>query len=389
MKLSKHFLWLIVLVAGCIGTDLENEIPTNLRIVFPPEIEFRVNGEYPLEAEFTDEDGQVQMVDIEWTSSNADVIEIVNGNIAVGRSEGMAIITATAESMTADFPVTVEFSRESLTISNFVETLEVGRSFVFAVNYIDINGDNTSAPVTWESSEPAVATVDVTGQVVAVAEGSTVITARSGNVVDRITLDVSESPVITDGEVRITVFAMDLEEEQNFTFEAIYINADNEVDAATTITWESNDPSILSIDQEGNATAVGAGSTQIRASVGTVEASVSVDVSAKQISERTGSLRGTGYNITGSFRLFENDNGDLILEFENASIDRNAPGPYFYLSNQDRSISGGVNLGKTSNGDFQINVSAIAPDVAINSFENVLVWCEPFNVRLGIGSFDN
>ena len=389
MKLSKHFLWLIVLVAGCIGTDLENEIPTNLRIVFPPEIEFRVNGEYPLEAEFTDEDGQVQMVDIEWTSSNADVIEIVNGNIAVGRSEGMAIITATAESMTADFPVTVEFSRESLTISNFVETLEVGRSFVFAVNYIDINGDNTSAPVTWESSEPAVATVDVTGQVVAVAEGSTVITARSGNVVDRITLDVSESPVITDGEVRITVFAMDLEEEQNFTFEAIYINADNEVDDATTITWESNDPSILSIDQEGNATAVGAGSTQIRASVGTVEASVSVDVSAKQISERTGSLRGTGYNITGSFRLFENDNGDLILEFENASIDRNAPGPYFYLSNQDRSISGGVNLGKTSNGDFQINVSAIAPDVAINSFENVLVWCEPFNVRLGIGSFDN
>ena len=68
MKFHKYFLWMLLLVTSCIGTDLENEIPVNLRIIFPPDIEFRVNGEYPLEAEFTDEDGQVQMVNIAWSS---------------------------------------------------------------------------------------------------------------------------------------------------------------------------------------------------------------------------------------------------------------------------------------------------------------------------------
>ncbi|MEL7149052.1 MAG: Ig-like domain-containing protein, partial [Bacteroidota bacterium] len=347
-------------------------------------IEFRVNGEYPLEVEFTDEDGEVQEVDVEWRSSDPSVIEIVNGNLAVGRGEGTAVITASAASATADFPVTVEFSKEAVTISNFVETLATGSSFVFGVNYIDVNGNSSSTAVTWESSVPEVATVDATGQVDALSEGTTVITAMSGNVSDQITLTVSDSPVITEGQVRITAFETALEEDQTFTYQAIYIDENNEVDDTATITWASGDPTVLSINQTGSARAEGAGSTQITASVGEVTASLSVDVSAKQISQRTGTLRGTGYDISGSFRLFEDGNGDLILEFEDALIDNNAPGPYYYLSNQDRSISGGVNLGKTRNGSFQINISDIDSEVAINSFENVLVWCEPFNVRLGI-----
>ncbi|MGB3464902.1 MAG: DM13 domain-containing protein, partial [Cyclobacteriaceae bacterium] len=155
------------------------------------------------------------------------------------------------------------------------------------------------------------------------------------------------------------------------------------------ILWKSDNSDIITIDAAGNASAVGPGITTLTASAGDHTAQINVSVESDIAEPRTGMLRGTGYDIEGRFTLSEDENGDLILKFDDASIDNGAPGPYFYLTNQENNISGGINLGKSRNGSFSINVSDSFPDVKLNTYQHVMVWCEPFNVRLGIGTFDN
>ncbi|MEL6557903.1 MAG: Ig-like domain-containing protein [Bacteroidota bacterium] len=386
---SLAFFW------GCIGTDLEDELPEAIRIE-APEAPLRVNGQIELIAEFRDNSGQVLMVDVNWSSSAPDIVEVVDNKYAVGRSEGTAVITASASSpsdpdlqLTTELEITVEFSKEELTISTFMNPISVGSEFQFGVNYLNVDGENVSIPVTWESSNPSVATVSSSGVVSGISEGNTDIIATAGNVVDRLTIEITEMPIQTDPEIRFLTFDNSLSTGESFQFTASFYDESAMEDTSIPIAWSSSYTDVLTIDENGLAVAIAEGVANVTASGGGVNATISVVIESDAAMPRTGSLRGTGYDIEGSFTLSENEDGDLILSFENAMIDRNAPGPYFYLTNMDRNVSGGVNLGKSQNGTFSINVSAEFPDVRLSTYQHVMVWCEPFNVRLGIGTFEN
>lgn len=385
----------LMLFWGCIGTDLEDELPEAIRIE-APEAPLRVNGQIELVAEFRDNSGQVLMVEVLWTSSSPDIVEIVDNKYAFGKSEGTAIITASAASpsnpavqLTTELELTVEFSKEELTISTFMNPITVGNEFQFGVNYLNVDGENVSIPVNWESSNPAVATISASGVVKGISAGTTEIIASAGNVVDRKSIEITETPIITNPEIRFLTFDNSLSTGESFQFVASYYDESAMEDTTIPIIWSSSDTNVLTINENGLAVALAEGTANVTASGGGVETSTSVTVESSAALPRTGTLRGTGYDIEGAFTLSENNDGDLILSFENAMIDRNAPGPYFYLTNMDRNVSGGVNLGKTQNGTFSINVSAEFPDVRLSTYQHVMVWCEPFNVRLGIGTFDN
>lgn len=398
MKTYKHFGWILVallLSGGCIGTDVEEEVPEEFRLVVPDNI-LRVNGRVELTTEFRDAAGTIQEVEATFISADPEIIAITPDNYASGISVGNTTITATTPSLqdsdellTASLEIAVETSRESLTITEFVSELEAGESFQFDVNYTDVNGLNISTPVIWSASDPSVASISPSGIVTGKQAGMTEITASAGNVTDVITLTVSEGPVSRDPEVRFTSFVNTLKVGDTFTFEASYFDEMAMADESVAIAWQSSNPEIISVSASGTATALEEGSVMITAKGGTLQAVIEVVAEANIAELRTGTLRGTGYDIEGSFTLSENEAGELILSFENASIDRGAPGPYFYLTNQETNVSGGINLGKSRDGNFSINVSAEFPDVKINSFQHVMVWCEPFNVRLGIGTFEN
>lgn len=386
---SLAFFW------GCIGTDLEDELPEAIRIE-APEAPLRVNGQIELIAEFRDNSGQVLMVDVNWSSSAPDIVEVVDNKYAIGKAEGTAVITASATSpsdpdmqLTTELEITVEFSKEELTISTFMNPISAGNEFQFGVNYLNVDGENISVPVTWESSNPSVATVSSSGVVSGISEGTTDIIASAGNVVDRLTIEITEMPILTDPEIRFLTFDNSLSTGESFLFTASFYDESAMEDPSIPIAWSSSDTDVLTVNENGLAVAIAEGVANITASGGGVEATIAVMVESNAALPRTGTLRGTGYDIEGSFTLSENEDGDLILSFENAMIDRNAPGPYFYLTNMDRNVSGGINLGKTQNGTFSINVSAEFPDVRLSTYQHVMVWCEPFNVRLGIGTFDN
>jgi uncharacterized protein YjdB len=112
-----------------------------------------------------------------WTSNNTAVAAVSNGVVtAVGG--GTAIITTTSTThgdITASCDVTVTVPLAGINLPPTL-TLAPGGVYLLPVGYLP--ADTTETEFNWESSDTAVATVS-DGMIIAVADGSTIITATS------------------------------------------------------------------------------------------------------------------------------------------------------------------------------------------------------------------
>lgn len=379
-----------ILISGCIETDLQAPIDESLRIVLSGD-SFRVGETYVLESEFLNEDGQVEDVDELWLTSDPTVFSII-GNIGTALSEGTVIITVRARGLEALQEIEIEPSKGSLTISMFVDQLQVGNNFTMGVNYIDSNGNSGATDVTWTSSDETIASINSEGLVTALAVGTTTIRASASELTDEINLTVIEGTVMVDPEVKITQFIEELNVDEAFQFVANYFDDNGMIDETQSITWTSNNSEVLTINTEGLATGISPGETTIEASSNGASMEIIVTVVGEEMVIRTGSLQGTGYSISGEFSMEYDEDEDLILTVNNYSPD--GPGPYFYLTNQTTNIANGLNLGAApTSGMYTINVSEIARNESVEvdlfTYSVLMVWCEPFGVRLGFGEFDN
>lgn len=388
--INKSFVFILFLsLMGCIETDIQAPLTETFRIK-GTENDIRVTGTYLFETEYTDRDGVIQDVDPTWTSSNPAILEF-NGISASAKSGGTVMITATLPGLNASREIMVKPSQESVMISMFRSQMSIDDTFTFGVNYLNLDGENMVANTTWTSSNEAVATINSEGLVTAITEGQTTIGVSAGLVSDELTLTVIEGEVVMDPEIRFVQFDTELVSGNSFQYNASYFGADGNEDTSQTITWSSDNTSVITIDQNGFADALSAGSATITASANGIEATLTVSVVDGDVI-RTGMLQGTGYDISGNFKLELDNNGELILTVE--SYEPDGPGPYFYLTNSTTNVSNGLNLGAApSSGDYVINVSEIASaqslEINIYTYDVLMVWCEPFGVRLGFGEFDN
>ncbi|WP_462248208.1 DM13 domain-containing protein [Ekhidna sp.] len=386
----RKILLLTIVLTSCIETDLQAPIAESLRIV-PSGESFRVGASYELVSEFLNSDGMIEEVDVLWTTSDPSVFSIT-GSTGSGISEGTAIITVSARGLEASEEIVIESSKGSLTITMYVSQLQVGNDFLMGANYIDSDGNSGNTAVTWTSSDETIASINSSGLVNALSAGTTNIQASASGFSDAVTLTVVDGTVMVDPEVRITHFIEEVNVGENFQFQASYFDSNAMVDEDQTISWTSSNTSVLTIDNTGLATGIAQGEVTIEASANGVATDLTVSVVGEATTTRTGSLQGTGYSISGDFSMTYNEDDDLILTVSNFNTD--GPGPYFYLTNQTTSIANGLNLGSAeSNGSYTINVSEIARDESVEvdlfTYSVLMIWCEPFGVRLGFGEFDN
>ena len=198
-----------------------------------------------------------------------------------------------------------------------------------------------------------------------------------------------------DPVLRITESVDTLGLGDSFEFKAQYLNNVG-VEEVLPKDWMSSDESIISIDDNGLATANQMGETTIRVELN-VDGQLLFDERLVTVSEetvmtpteRTGSLQTTSsYLLTGDFTLSE-DNGALILSLaDNYAASSSLPGLYVYLTNNPNTTNGALELGKVS-AFSGAHSYAIPPDVSLNEFNYVLYFCKPFNVKVGDGEFDN
>ena len=127
---------------------------------------------------------------ITWISSNSSVATVSNGVVtAVAGGTANIIVNASGKTATCTVTVTVPVSSISLNMSSV--KLKQNESFQLSATVGP--DDATDMSVTWSSSNTSIATVDSTGKVKALNEGSAVITAKAGEKAATCSLTISNS----------------------------------------------------------------------------------------------------------------------------------------------------------------------------------------------------
>ncbi|MBD5321987.1 MAG: leucine-rich repeat protein, partial [Bacteroides sp.] len=133
----------------------------------------------------------------------------------------------------------------------------------------------------WSSSDESVATVDEYGNVLAKAIGGCVITVSANDL-----SGISESCKVTVVPAAVERIELSHTEWSGFVNEHLTITAavvpENAADK--TLLWTSSDPSVATVDANGQVTAVGVGEAVITVTCGGVSAECKVVVNAKIIS---------------------------------------------------------------------------------------------------------
>jgi hypothetical protein len=129
--------------------------------------------------------------------------------------------------------------------------------------------------VAWSSSSPAIATVDATGLVTAVADGNATITAAAGSATGTASVVVHQVPVT----LSLTPDSLALEGAgDTATVLALVTDANGHEVAGASVVWASDDDSVASIDSTGLVTAIRPGSTKVTVRSDSLAASAQVQV---------------------------------------------------------------------------------------------------------------
>jgi len=169
--------------------DVFVPVPTSIVIVAPaPPYRILVGGSLQFHAEVHDQTGApIAASGIEWTSSIPTVASIDTNGRLLGLGVGQTEIRATSGALST-IPVTAEVIATAGDVATVVILADtdprvvVGGTLLFVAEARDDQGVVLQVPFNWQSSVPAVATIDTTGLARGVAAGTTEIRASSGSV---------------------------------------------------------------------------------------------------------------------------------------------------------------------------------------------------------------
>ena len=166
-------------------------------------------------------------------------------------------------------PTTVTVSPATAHLGAFGETVHL------AAQVLDQYGQvMASATVSWSSTSAAVATVNTSGLVTAVGNGTATITATAGS--------ASGSAVVTVEQrvsaVTVSAVADTVVERDTLRLFAEATDANGNVVGDALFAWESSNTLVATVDQTGLATGVGAGRSRITATSSGVSGSMVVEV---------------------------------------------------------------------------------------------------------------
>jgi len=193
-----------------------------------------------------------------------------------------------------------------------------------------------------------------------------------------------------DPELRILNTPDSLEIGTDYTFEAMYLNNVGQKENVD-MTWESTNPSIISINDSGFANALQLGSSMIiveyDADTIILRDSVEVGVGEETVivnEDRFGTVNTTSsYALTGDFILSEDGTGVKLDFASNYNASTALPGLYVYLSNNPNSVANAYEIGAVQ--VFSGAHSYSIPNTNLSDYNYVVYFCKPFSVKVGHG----
>ncbi|HWO90043.1 MAG TPA: Ig-like domain-containing protein [Gemmatimonadales bacterium] len=115
-----------------------------------------------------------------WSSTNQAVVTVDAAGTATAVSNGTALVQATADGVTGSAAVTVDAVAVAMTISSAQTFTRIGQQQQLTVSALDSSGNTIGNPtVTWTSNATSVASVNSSGVVTSVSDGTATITATA------------------------------------------------------------------------------------------------------------------------------------------------------------------------------------------------------------------
>ncbi len=272
-----------------------------------------------------------------------------------------------------------------LEISSDVLAVEVGDAVPFQAAFFDESGSQVEdTQIVWSSSEPEIATVDEQGLVRGLQAGQVHIVATVDGLADSLLVGI----VVGDDIAAIVIpdespSSLSLGEAHTFSAQSQLVDGSAKEDVEYT--WHSSDPSVIQIDDSGQATALAIGSATIHAEgEGIVSNSVVVTVLGLS---RTGQFEDASESVEGTVTLREGESGVLVLELGDDFLVQDAPALDVFLSTSKRFTPSSINLGRLQ--EFAGAQSYEVPDtIELDSFDFVVIHCLPFSVTFGFAELE-
>lgn len=211
-----------------------------------------------------------------WTTEDAKVATVANGVItAVGK--GTTNIVVTVGNCSAKLPVTVTVPLQGVEFKDLTSIeLDVtnNKTKDISGNVVLKPADAEAAGYEWSSDNTAVATV-ANGVVTAVGKGTANIKVAVGGFEATVPVTVTASV----GSVKLNVEKVVLDTESNKTYDLGAKVVTDPADAdVKSVTWESSDEDVVTVDENGIVTVVGKGTATITVTVDGKTATVPVSV---------------------------------------------------------------------------------------------------------------
>ena len=264
--------------AECVVTVSRNVIPVKEVILSETSLTLKEGESYTLTATVTPADATERTVT--WKSGNPDVATVSDEGKIEAVHTGTCIITASAGGKVSECMITVTsetIAVEQITLSATSLSLKLGDSRTLTATVIP--SDATDSQVTWSSSDPSVATVSDQGEVTAVRAGNCTITATAGGKSAACTVTVSTQEIPVE-RITLSSTSLSLKEGDSHRLTATVTPSDA---TDSQVTWSSSDPSVATVSDQGEVTAVRAGNCTITATAGGKSATCTVTVSTQEI----------------------------------------------------------------------------------------------------------
>ena len=250
----------ILLITSC-GKREETAGVSSVAVT-PSRIEIIEGGSAVLSASVSPEAASDRAV--AWSSSDRSVATVDKAGTVHGLRPGTATVTATAEGKSGTCAVTVKAKAVNVTdvsLDRTELTLTEGETETLTATVRPDNADNRK--VTWSSDKTEVATVDGASKVTAVKAGEAVVTVMTedgGKTAScKVTVKAKVVPV-TGVDVKPWSVTIGANGTTKLTCTVAPSNATNR-----NVRWESDNPSVATVDSDGNVRAVSTGVAKVSA----------------------------------------------------------------------------------------------------------------------------
>lgn len=219
-----------------------------------------------------------------WTPSTGPVLRVSSAGVMTAVGVGTTNATATVGLVSGSSSLSVTPAvLDAITIAPVNPSLGLGQSVTLvATGRWSDNTTTTLTGVTWTSETPAVATIDANGLVASVTEGTSLVTAAVGAIVDTTRVTVTP-PVLTS--ITLTPANPALEKSQTVQLGAQGLYSDGSTAPVTSqVTWSSSTAAVATVSSTGEVWAMTPGTTTVSASLQGVTGTTTISVNRPALS---------------------------------------------------------------------------------------------------------